>query len=140
MFIEAPQSTPGRWKPTLCFNLHPFVRSILGYKVLSFLVAIPLLFFRFFVFPPSSFRLSSLLWPTIAALVMFALIVSMGLVEFLLGMRYLHRRSQVLALGQSLDHEKPWQPKSKFWLGWKTCEITCFALFALFFLLSTVSS
>jgi len=57
-----------------------------------------------------------------------------------LGMRYLHRRSQVLALGQSLDHEKPWQPKSKFWLGWKTCEITCFALFALFFLLSTVSS
>lgn len=116
------------------------IRKILGYKVLSFLVAIPLLFFRFFVFPPSSFRLSSLLWPTIAALVMFALIVSMGLVEFLLGMRYLHRRSQVLALGQSLDHEKPWQPKSKFWLGWKTCEITCFALFALFFLLSTVSS
>ena len=116
------------------------IRKILGYKVLSFLVAIPLLFFRFFVFPPSSFRLSSLLWPTIVALVMFALIVSMGLVEFLLGMRYLHRRSQVLALGQSLDHEKPWQPKSKFWLGWKTCEITCFALFALFFLLSTVSS
>ena len=25
--IEAPQSTPGRWKPTLCFNLHPFERS-----------------------------------------------------------------------------------------------------------------
>lgn len=37
------------------------IRKILGYKVLSFLVAIPLLFFRFFVFPPSSFRLSSLL-------------------------------------------------------------------------------
>ncbi len=71
---------------------------------------------------------------------MFALIVSMGLVEFLLGMRYLHRRSQVLALGQSLITKSLGDLKSKFWLGWKTCEITCFALFALFFLLSTVSS
>ena len=105
MFIEAPQSTPGRWKPTLCFNLHPFVRSW-DTRLLSFLVAIPLLFFRFFVFPPSSFRLSSLLWPTIVALVMFALILSMGLVEFLLGMRYLHRRSQVLGAGPKLGSRK----------------------------------
>ena len=108
-----PQSIPGRWKPTPSFQAAAIRRVLWWYAVSLFLILL-LLFVLFLLL---WFSCGQSIWGIVresfALPFLFPLGIASVVVQYGRILHYFREMSQKLALGDALNHRKPWRAQTK---------------------------